>query len=678
MSEEHTLLLRKDFPPVSSADWEQAIRRDLKGAEISKLYGKTEEGIAVKPFYRAEDINALGRESEAAASHARATNDWSIRQAIAVPDPQQANSAARAALAGGAEAICFESIPEGAALRGVAVQSAEDMRLLIAGLPRVAPPPTQQQALPLSFRVRQAARPLLLLYLSELKQRDQRPGAPAEVLGSIDFDPLGDLLLDGESLQSTEELFADTARVLQFAAAKAPAMRTLAVRGWQIPEAGGTVVQELAFALAHGVEYLSWLGGHGLSTDEVCARIFFVFSISPNYFFEIAKLRAFRLLWAQAVEQFKPKCSDSLNPVVESTTSRRAMTVYDAYNNLLRGATEAMSAAIGGCDAIEITPFDAACKPADDFSRRLARNTQIILKREAYLDRVVDPGAGSYYIETLTVSLAHEAWKLFQQVENEGGFLRAIQSGLVQREVNAARRRKDEAIAARRRVLLGTNQYPNQSEQALDKLDQRSDVTPLRFSGVKPASNPAELVQQFAAGLTIGDCLTGQTSSQAAFTAEKLLPYWAAEGFEALRLRTERHARKSGRRPRVLLLEFGDLKIRKARVDFSRNFFASAGFEIMTEFAGSSPEAGTKLIAERHPDLVVLCSADHEYAAMARPLIERLPATARPRPLPVIVAGYPEAAIEQLKRDGVADFIHVRSNAVQVLRHWQQQLGMED
>jgi methylmalonyl-CoA mutase len=671
MNEEHTLLLRKDFPPVSSADWEQAIRRDLKGAEISKLYWKTEEGIAVKPFYRAEDINALGRESEAAASHARATNDWSIRQAIAVADPQQANTAARAAIAGGAEAICFESIPEGAALRGVAIQGAEDMRLLIAGLPRVASQPTQQQPLPLSFRARQAARPMLLLYLSALEK-------PAEALGSIDYDPLGDLLLDGESSQNAQELFADTAGVLRFAAAKAPAMRTLAVRGWQIPEAGGTVVQELAFALAHGVEYLSSLGGHGLSTDEVCARIFFVFSISSNYFFELAKLRAFRLLWAQAAEQFRPKRSESLTPMVESVTSRWSMTIYDAYNNLLRGATEAMSAAIGGCDTIEITPFGAACKPADDFSRRLARNTQIILKREAYLDRVVDPGAGSYYIETLTASLAHEAWKLFQQVESEGGFLKAIQSGFVQREVNAARRRKDEAIAARRRVLLGTNQYPNQSEQALDKLDQDGDVTPLRFSGAKPASNPAELVQQFAAGLTIGDCLTGQASGHAAFPVEKLVSYRAAEGFEALRLRSERHIRKAGRYPRVLLLEFGDFKMRKARADFSRNFFASAGFEIVTELAGPSPEAAAKLIAERHPDLVVLCSADHEYAAMARPLIERLPATAQARPLPVIVAGYPEAAIEQLKRDGVADFIHVRSNAVQVLRHWQQQLGMED
>jgi methylmalonyl-CoA mutase len=743
MSKERTLLLRKDFPAVSSAEWEQAVRNDLRaqrangsappapeGADISRLYWTTDEGITVKPFYRAEDLQDLGQQLELAQT--RATNDWSIRQTIAVADPRQANTAARDAIAAGAEAICFESAPENSALRGVAIQSAEDMRALIAGLPRTAP---------LSFRARQAARPLLLLYLSQLKQPAL---APAEVLGSIDFDPLGDLLLDGGSPGYTpasataalagdpawaQQLFADSARLLQFAATKAPKMRTLAVRGWQIPEAGGTVVQELAFALAHGVEYLSRLSEQGLSPDEICARIFFVFSISSNYFFEIAKLRAFRPLWALAVEQFKPTRPDSANAVVEGITSRWCTTVYDAYNNLLRGATGAMSAAIGGCDTIEITPFDIAYKPADDFSRRLSRNAQIILKHEAYLDRVVDPGAGSYYIETLTASLAGEAWKLFQKVEGEGGFLQAIRSGFVQRQVKEARKRKDDAIATRRRILLGTNQYPQPNEQALDKLDQKSNLTPLRLSGAKPASTPAGLVEQFAKGLTLGDCLAAsadvrQASGQPGLRVEKLIPYRAAESFEALRLRSERRARssptaaedpglppqpaksgragdpgaKAGRRPRVLLLEYGEPKIRRARVDFSQNFFATAGFEIVTEFAGSSsesapadakkaaagdPEAAAKIVAERDPDLVVLCSADQQYTAMARPLIERLRTVAsrrepRAKPLPVIVAGYPEAAIEQLKRDGVADFIHIRSNAVQVLTHWQQQLGMEE
>ena len=672
MSEQQktTLTLQNEFPAVSTAEWEQAVRNDLKGGDPAKLAWKTDEGITVKPFYRAEDIEAIedmeGPDGESAAAaamrerlemaagHARSSNDWLVRQAIDVADPQQANAAAREALASGAESICFECVPEGSALRGVAVESGEDMRLLIAGLPRSAP---------LAFRGQQAAHPLLLLYLSELKQ-------PAEARGSIDFDPLGDLLLDGSSPHPAQELFADAAAIMQFAAAAAPRLRTLAVRGWQIPESGGTVVQELAFALAQGVEYLSRLTEHGLSPDEICARLFFVFSTGTNYFFEIAKLRAFRLLWAQAAEHFQPKLPESLVPVVESVTSRWNMTAYDAYSNLLRGATGAMSAAIGGADAIEITPFDAACKPSDGFSRRLSRNTQMLLKNEAYLDRVADPGAGSYYIETLTTSLGREAWKLFQQVEAQGGFLQAIQSGFVQREVANARQRKDEAVAARRRVLLGTNQYSNPDEQVADKLDLDSNRTPQRLSGQKPASTPAQLADQFAKGLTLGDCLTAWTKTSA-FSVEKLVPYRASGSFEVLRLRTERHTLITGRRPRVLLLEFGDSKMRQARSNFGHNFFAAAGFEIATGLAQADPEQAAKIIAERNPDLVVLCSADQQYSAMARPLIEKL---RQAKPVPVIVAGYPEAAIEQLKQDGVADFIHLRSNALEVLAHWQKQL----
>jgi methylmalonyl-CoA mutase len=251
--------------------------------------------------------------------------------------------------------------------------------------------------------------------------------------------------------------------------------------------------------------------------------------------------------------------------------------------------------------------------------------------------------------------------------------LKAMQAGFVQQEIASSRRRKDEAIAARRRNLLGTNQYPDPDEQLLGVLDRNGNVTALRGStAVKLASSPFELARQFADGLTLGDCLA---PGAAVFAVEKLTPYRGAEPFEALRLRTERHAAKSGRRPRVLLLEFGDLKMRKARAGFCLNFFAAAGFEIIPASAEAEPAAAAAVIAERKPDLVVLCSADRQYPAMARTLIEKLRQT---KAVPVLVAGYPEHDIEQLKRDGVADFIHVQSNALQVLTDWQRQLGVRD
>jgi methylmalonyl-CoA mutase len=663
MPQDNSLKLKEDFPAVTTAEWNEAVSKDLKGAEPSKLLWKTEDGITVKPFYRAEDLKDLERQLASAPGEfpfvrgTSADNDWSIRQTIDLADPAQANAAARQAFAAGAESITFEILPEGPWLRGVAVQSAEDMRRLIKGLDGV----------PLSFRARQAARAILVLYLAELK-------ASARVDGSVDFDPLGDLLLDGASSRPPREIFADAAEMLKFAASRAPRLRTLAVRAGQFTEAGGTVVQELGFALATGVEYLSELTQCGLGVDEICSKIFFGLAAGSNYFFEIAKLRAFRMMWARAVAEFKPVQADSSKAMVESVTARWGITAYAAHNNLLRGATAAMAAAIGGCNSIEVTPFDAACKPSGDFSRRLARNTQVILKQEAYMDRVVDPGGGSYYVEALTGSLGREAWKLFQQVEAKGGLLKAMQAGFVQQEIASSRRRKDEAIAARRRNLLGTNQYPDPDEQLLGVLDRNGNVTALRGStaAVKPASSPLELARQFADGLTLGDCLA---PGAAVFTVEKLTPYRGAEPFEALRLRTERHAANSGRRPRVLLLEFGDLKMRKARAGFCLNFFAAAGFEIIPASAEAEPAAAAAVIAERKPDLVVLCSADRQYPAMARTLIEKLRQT---KAVPVLVAGYPEHDIEQLKRDGVADFIHVQSNALQVLTDWQWQLGVRD
>jgi methylmalonyl-CoA mutase len=661
MPQNNGLKLKNDFAPVTTAEWSEAVRKDLEGAEPSKLLWKTEEGITVKPFYRAEDLKDLERQLESAPGEfpfVRGTsmaNDWSIRQTIDSLDPAQANAAARQALAAGADSIAFAVLPEGAFIHGVSVQSAEDMRLLIQGLSGV----------PLSFRVQRAARAILVLYLAELKE-------PAGISGSVDFDPLGDLLLEGASARTQQEIFADAAEVLKFASGKAPLLRTLAVRASQSVESGGTVVQELAFALAAAVEYLRELSERGLDVDEICSKIFFVFATGSNYFFQIAKLRAFRMLWAEAVAQFKPKHTDSSKAVVECVTARWGITAYAAHNNLLRGTTEAMSAAIGGCDSIEVTPFDAALKPSDDFSRRLARNTQIILKKEAYLDRVADSGGGSYYVEALTDSLAREAWKLFQQVEAKGGMLKSIQAGFVQQEIANSRRQKDEAIAARRRNLLGITQYPDPDEQVLDTLDGDGNVTPLRTSGVKPGSSPAGLASQFAEGLTLGDCLA---PGAAVFTVEKLTPYRGAEPFEALRLRTERHAARTGRRPRVLLLEYGELKMRKARVAFSLNLFAAAGFEIVSAASEADPAAAANVIAERQPDLVVLCSTDPQYLPMARPLIEML---RQSKAVPVIVAGYPKDDIAQLQRDGVADFIHVRSHALQLLTHWQQQLQVRD
>jgi methylmalonyl-CoA mutase len=298
--------------------------------------------------------------------------------------------------------------------------------------------------------------------------------------------------------------------------------------------------------------------------------------------------------------------------------------IYDPYNNVLRGTTEAMSAAIGGVDSLAVAPFDETYRNPEEPSRRLARNTQIILKKEAWLDRAVDPGAGSYYVEVLTDSLARAAWKLLQEVESMGGYLTARNSGMIPNEVRQARKKAEDMVAQRRRVIVGTNNYPNIKERMLDQV-QHKDL---------------ELV--YGRG---------------------------AEVFEDIRLRTERWAAEGHPTPVILLAEMGDLRMRKARSGFSLNFFGCAGFDLKTahfETAAELAEGAVKVGASA----VVLCSSDDEYSKLAGPVLAAL------KGVPVIIAGSPKDSAE-LKQAGVADFVHIKSNAVETLSAWQTRLGVK-
>jgi methylmalonyl-CoA mutase len=376
-------------------------------------------------------------------------------------------------------------------------------------------------------------------------------------------------------------------------------------------------VQELAFALAEGVEITAQLTDRGFTAAEVAQALAFSFAIGPNFFLEIARLRAARTLWASAIAAFQPSAADSARMTICARTAHWNTTLYDPYVNVLRSTTEAMAAAIGGADALQVEAFDAPYREPDESSLRLARNTQVILKHEAWLDRSVDAAGGSYYLENLTDSLAGEAWKLFQQIEAAGGFLSYSASGALERDIAKSRADRETAVASRRTTVVGTNQYPNLSERVLPHLE-RAD----------PAPRPARV-------------------------------------FEQIRLRTERYAARTGHTPRFLLLEAGDVKMRKARSGFITNFFGCAGFEIVVAETLTGPA-----------DAVVLCSSDAEYGALAPRVIQELRDAGRTTP--VIVAGNPIDSIEQLKQAGVADFVHVRRDAVEVLRAWQERLEVRD
>jgi methylmalonyl-CoA mutase len=379
-----------------------------------------------------------------------------------------------------------------------------------------------------------------------------------------------------------------------------------AVRADLLHEAGAHSIQELGYAIAAGVECLSALT-EKKPVDEAAGEIEFVFAVGPNYFMEIAKLRAARLLWAQAVAAFSAKTPGGMRLHVR--TPRRNKSITDRYSNLLRVTTEALSAVIGGCDALTVDPFG--------FDEHVAVNIQRLLREESRLDAVADPAGGSYYIESLTDSIAREAWKLFQQVEAEGGYAKALASGSIEKALAATRAARDKALSSRRRALVGVNNYPN-------LMEKEPEIT-------APTAEPYATLPQ----------------------------YRIAEPFEKIRQRTIEHALATGRYPKVLLLTHGDVKMRGARSTFCLNFFGCTAFDITI----SDEYAGTDA------DLIVLCSSDTEYLALAQNVCPKVK-------VPVLVAGNPKDQIEALQAAGVQGFIHVLSDIVATLTEWQNKLGV--
>ncbi len=574
--------LLKEFPPVSTQSWEEVIHKDLKGADYAKkLVWQTDEGLAVKPYYRAEDIAGLEYLDAAPGTFpyvrgTRATGNWRIREEITAVDPEQANHAACSAVVAGAEEIAFCS---------VAINNAVDLRMLLVNLADIP------------VHVRDADESSIRLLI-------QRPTASPTSTG---WDPLKNSALAAEVIAAAPHTFVP-----------------FTIDGERFEESGGTAVQEIGFTLAAGIDFLAEMQSLKVDVNRAASSVTFSFAIGSNYFFQIAKLRAFRMLWSRVVESFGGT-TQSAKARIHARTSRWNETVYDPHVNILRGTTEAMSAAIGGADSISVAPFDECYKAPDEASRRMARNAQIVLKQEALLCRVSDPGGGSYCLEVITDFIAREAWKVMQGIEAAGGYRKAQAEGQLTRALAQSLAAKEKAVLQRRRIFTGTNQHANLTEKALDRIDQSRPKRERR----------------------------------------------GAEMYEQLRLRTERYAAEGGKTPRVLLAEIGDVKMRSARSNFAANFFGCAGFDIITQRFDTVD--GIAEIAEDKTDIIVLCSSDPEYPTLAAALIARL--TELKCNVPVIIAGYPDSA-EQLKSTGVADFIHIRSNPIELLTKWQQKLGI--
>ena len=611
--------LFSEFAPVSTEEWMAKITADLKGVPFEKkLVWKTGEGFNVNPFYRAEDIEGLKTTESLPGEfpYVRGTkkdNDWKVRQNIEVCCFKGANEKALDLLTKGVTSLGF-------IIKGDEVNE-ENIATLLEG---ICPASVE-----LNFNTCNCKAEKLIGILADYFKGK---GVDAEkCYGSVNYDAFKKPLVKGKE---NSEWVEGAAAVLK-AGQALPNYRVLAVNAFLFNNAGAYISQELGYALAWGNELMAKLTEAGFTADEVAKKIKFNLGISSNYFMEIAKFRAARWLWAEIVAAYKPACECACKMVAHAQTSEWNMTVYDAHVNLLRSQTEAMSAALAGVDSITVRPFDKTYQTPDDFSERIARNQQLLLKEECHLDKVVDPSAGSYYVEVLTNSLADVAWKLFLEVEEKGGFSVAVNAGEIQNAVNASNVARKKAVATRREILLGSNQYPNFTEVAADKIQEKGSC-----------------------------CCGGGHCGEATIPALDFSR--GASEFEALRMTTE----KSGKTPKVFMLTIGNLAMRLARSQFSANFFGCAGYKIIDNLGFDTVEAGVEAAVKAGAEIVVLCSSDDEYAEFAPAAYKALAGRAE-----FVVAGAPACA-DDLKAQGIDQFVNVKSNVLETLKAFNAKLGI--
>ena len=611
--------LFSEFQAPTTQEWLDKIEVDLKGADFQKrLVWRTNEGFNVQPFYRREDlkdlkaVDSLPGEFPFVRGNKTDNNLWFVRQDIDAEDAKAANAKALDILNKGVDSLGFK-IP------GSNVSKETIATLLDGILP---------QYVELNFQTCQRhcveLAEILVAYFKE-------KGYPmADLKGSINFDPISKILCKGK----------DTSAALQFAKPliealkELPGYKCINVNSAALNNAGAYIYQELGYALAWGAEYLNILTEAGVEATEAAKRIKFNMGVSDNYFMEIAKFRAARMLWAQIVKQYEPKCDCACQMHVCAYTSEYNQTLFDSYVNLLRSQTETMSAAIANVDSIVVTPFDKPYETPTEFAERIARNQQLLLKEEAHFDKLVDVAGGSYTIEHLTDAIAKEGWKLFLAVEEAGGFLAEALKGNIVNAVNASNDKRHADAARRKEFILGTNQFPNFTE----KSDGKQPLSPVCC------------------------CSTATTETELPALNKARL----ASEFETLRLATE----KAEKQPIAFMLTIGNLAMRQARAQFSCNFLAAAGYKVMDNLGFKTVEEGVDAALEAKADIVVICSSDDEYAEYAIPAFKYLDGRAM-----YVVAGAP-ACSDDLKAAGIENFINVRSNQLETLKEYNAKLGI--
>ncbi len=688
-----------EFTPPTYEEWKQACIELLKGAPFEKkMYTKTYEGITFEPMYfRATTEEILPKNSypgmgdflRGATVNGYVNNTWGIAQPCDETMPAENNellkheiekgssiynvkldSATRDAL----DARQAEKVGD----NGVSLTTLGDVEALLKGL--------KLDQYPLYIYAGESAAPLMALIIAALKKNG---GDVSKLRGVIGADPIGALTLKGKLDQSLDKIFDEQAAVAKFAVKNCPEVKTFMVRSDVYSNGGANDIQELAYTLSTAVTYLRAMLDRGLTIDEAAEQIMFGVSIGANFFMQISKLRAIRPIWAQIIKAFGG--SEEVQHIhLHARPAKFFMTVYDPYVNLLRGASQLFSAIAGGVESYENSAFDEPIRKGDEFSRRIARNMQIILREEFGLVQPIDPAGGSWAVETLTKQIKEKVWAEFQAVEGKGGIVAALKEGYPQAQIQTVIVARLKAVMGRRDRIVGTNMYPNMLEERLDPraedFDENKKVRTAAIEeylkGVDAAdalkkvdtNNFETVIDAAAKGATISD-LRGALGTGASDEVKTIVPHRLAEKFEKLREATEKFKAEKNDNVKIFLANMGPIPQHKARADFTTSFLQVGAFEVLGNNGFETVDDAAKAAGESGADAVVICSTDATYPeivpALAPKLHEVLPNAT------VYLAGTaPEELVETYKNAGIDDYINIRSNCYQTLTAMQKKKGV--
>ncbi len=697
------LNLKEEFDAPDFETWKNKVIEDLKGADYDKkLLTKTYEGITLNPIYTSDDIKDLPLTDElpGSSNYLRGTNasgntkdSWLIAQEIPYADAEEFNKALHNDLRRGQTAINikFDSATQlGLDADYAKPEQVGDNGLSISALNSIgrALNDVNLKQYPVFVDCGFSSIPFIMIFNAYLKQNNIQF---SELSGSIESDPIGYLTQNGKLPVKVDFAIDKLRLATEWASQSAPNFKTIGISGLTYNNAGASAVQELAFVLSTGLEYLNQLKEKGLNPELVAAHTRLTFGVGTNYFMEVAKFRAARVLWGKILEAFGVK-EELRKANIHARVSKFNQSIYDPYVNMLRTTTQAFSAVVGGVDSIHTNAFDELFGNPSDFSRRIARNTQIILSEESHLNSLVDPAGGSFYVEKLTNDVAEQAWKLVQEIEAKGGILECLKSGYVHELIEGTNQLRKKDASKRKASIVGTNNYANLKEEKLKTnfIDheafhaKRSEyLQKYRLTGDNEKHNTIveklnELVDKhnieiietgteaILAGATLGEIShAARATSEDSISIEPIKEFRIAELFEELRNAAANFKEKTGDSPKVFLATMGPIRQHKARADFSRGYFEAGGFEIIYPDGFKSNEEAAVAAVESKAQVVVICSTDDTYPEIVPDVVKGI--KDKNPECNLVLAGYPKDQIEQHKESGIDEFIFLGSDVHKIL-----------